>query len=74
MYGYYGVSTADQNPDHQIDALQRVGVAAGNIFGDTASGAKASRPASATAKRPQRRTSPQFSDRFRRPRRCPGAG
>ncbi len=39
-----GVSAADQNPDHQIDALQRAGVAAGNIFGDTASGAKASRP------------------------------
>ncbi|WP_108724608.1 recombinase family protein [Streptosporangium minutum] len=53
MYGYYRVSTADQNPDHRIDVLRRVGVAAGNVFGDTAGGAKASRPSSSTAKRPQ---------------------
>ncbi|MBC9728512.1 recombinase family protein [Streptomyces sp. TRM68367] len=37
-------STADQNPDHQIDALIRAGVDRENIHVDTASGAKASRP------------------------------
>ncbi|MFE0654093.1 recombinase family protein [Streptomyces sp. NPDC059534] len=44
LIGYARVSTADQNPDHQIDALLRVGVDRGNIHIDTASGAKASRP------------------------------
>ena len=44
VYGYARVSTADQNLDHQTDALQRAGVPAGNLFTDTASGAKASRP------------------------------
>jgi hypothetical protein len=39
-----GVSTADQNPDHQIDALQRADVAREDIYVDHASGAKASRP------------------------------
>jgi DNA invertase Pin-like site-specific DNA recombinase len=38
------VSTADQNPDHQIDALLRAGVTRENIHIDKASGAKASRP------------------------------
>jgi hypothetical protein len=38
------VSTADQNPDHQIDALLRAGVDRDNIHVDKASGAKASRP------------------------------
>ncbi len=38
------VSTADQNPDHQIDALLRAGVAQDAIYVDRASGAKASRP------------------------------
>ncbi|MCW2942353.1 MAG: Resolvase protein, partial [Actinomycetia bacterium] len=38
------VSTADQNPDHQIDALLRAGVDRDNIHIDKASGAKASRP------------------------------
>jgi Resolvase, N terminal domain len=42
--GYARVSTADQNPDHQIDALLRHGVGRDNIHVDTASGAKASRP------------------------------
>lgn len=42
--GYARVSTAVQNPDHQIDALLRAGVARENIHVDTASGAKASRP------------------------------
>jgi DNA invertase Pin-like site-specific DNA recombinase len=38
------VSSADQNPDHQIDALLRHGVDRDNIHVDKASGAKASRP------------------------------
>ncbi|WP_425296442.1 MULTISPECIES: recombinase family protein [Nocardia] len=44
MIGYGRVSTAEQNPDHQIDALHRAGVATDDIHIDTASGAKASRP------------------------------
>jgi DNA invertase Pin-like site-specific DNA recombinase len=44
LIGYTRVSTADQNPAHQIDALLRSGVAEGDIHTDTASGAKASRP------------------------------
>jgi len=44
LFGYARISTADQNPDHQIDALLRAGVERGNIHLDTASGAKASRP------------------------------
>jgi DNA invertase Pin-like site-specific DNA recombinase len=43
-FGYARVSTADQNPDHQIDALLRAGVKQENIHIDYASGAKASRP------------------------------
>jgi DNA invertase Pin-like site-specific DNA recombinase len=43
-FGYARVSTADQNPDHQIDALRRAGVDEKNIHTDYASGAKASRP------------------------------
>lgn len=43
-FGYARVSTADQNPDHQIDALLREGVSKENIHTDYASGAKASRP------------------------------
>ncbi|MGH7732261.1 MAG: recombinase family protein, partial [Gemmatimonadales bacterium] len=44
LIGYARVSTADQNPAHQIDALLRADVAEGDIHTDTASGAKASRP------------------------------
>jgi hypothetical protein len=44
LTGYARVSTADQNPDHQIDTLIRAGVDHDNIHIDTASGAKASRP------------------------------
>jgi DNA invertase Pin-like site-specific DNA recombinase len=44
LFGYARVSTADQNPDHQIDAFRRAGVADGDIYVDHASGAKASRP------------------------------
>ena len=44
LIGYARVSTADQNPDHQIDALTRAGVDPDDISLDRASGAKASRP------------------------------
>lgn len=44
LVGYARVSTAEQNPDHQTDALLRAGVAQENIHVDRASGAKASRP------------------------------
>jgi DNA invertase Pin-like site-specific DNA recombinase len=45
LIGYARISTADQNPDHQIDALLRAGVDREHIHLDTASGAKATRPA-----------------------------
>jgi DNA invertase Pin-like site-specific DNA recombinase len=45
LIGYARVSTPEQNPAHQIDALIRAGVARDDIHLDTASGAKASRPA-----------------------------
>jgi DNA invertase Pin-like site-specific DNA recombinase len=44
LIGYARVSTAEQNPAHQVDALARAGVAASDIYVDTASGARASRP------------------------------
>lgn len=44
LLGYARISTSDQNPDHQIDALTRAGVATTDVYLDTASGAKASRP------------------------------
>lgn len=44
LIGYARVSTGDQNPAHQIDALTRSGVANDDIHIDHASGAKASRP------------------------------
>jgi len=44
LVGYARVSTTEQNPDHQTDALARAGVARGDIHVDHASGAKASRP------------------------------
>jgi DNA invertase Pin-like site-specific DNA recombinase len=44
LIGYGRVSTADQNPAHQIDALKRAGVDEDNVHIDTASGAKSSRP------------------------------
>jgi DNA invertase Pin-like site-specific DNA recombinase len=44
LIGYARVSTSDQNPDHQIDALLRAGVDRDHVHVDTASGAKASRP------------------------------
>lgn len=44
LVGYARVSTSDQTPDHQVDALKRAGVAADDIYVDVASGAKASRP------------------------------
>ncbi|MCU1641588.1 MAG: putative resolvase [Nocardia sp.] len=44
MIGYGRVSTPDQNPDHQTDALCAAGVAEPDIHLDIASGAKSSRP------------------------------
>ena len=44
LLGYARVSTADQNSDHQLDALRRAGVSEKDIYVDYASGAKASRP------------------------------
>lgn len=44
LIGYARVSTAEQNPAHQVDALARAGVAAGEIYVDTASGTKLSMP------------------------------
>lgn len=44
FFGYARVSTADQNPDHQIDALARAGVAPENTYLDKISGSKSSRP------------------------------
>src|SRR5690625_4891594 len=43
LIGYARVSTRDQNPDHQTDALERAGVAAENIYLDTVSGTRSSR-------------------------------
>jgi len=43
LVGYARVSTVEQNPDHQTDALLRAGVDRGDIHVDHASGAKASR-------------------------------
>ena len=44
LVGYARVSTADQNPDHQVDALRRAGVDPKDIYVDHAGGAKANRP------------------------------
>lgn len=44
LIGYARISTPEQNPTHQLDALTRAGVAERDIHIDTASGAKSSRP------------------------------
>jgi DNA invertase Pin-like site-specific DNA recombinase len=44
LIGYGRVSTAEQNPAHQVDALRRAGVAPDDVYIDIASGAKSSRP------------------------------
>jgi DNA invertase Pin-like site-specific DNA recombinase len=44
LIGYARVSTPEQNPEHQVDALLRAGVAERDIHIDVAGGAKASRP------------------------------
>ena len=44
LLGYARVSTVGQNPDHQRDALLRVGVDPDRVYLDRVSGAKASRP------------------------------
>lgn len=43
-FGYARVSTRDQNPDHQIDALRAAGVDEANMFIEKVSGKLASRP------------------------------
>lgn len=43
-FGYARVSTRDQNPDHQIDALRAAGVPEPNIFIEKISGKLSSRP------------------------------
>jgi DNA invertase Pin-like site-specific DNA recombinase len=45
LHGYARVSTADQNPDAQRDALLRAGVHPDQLYLDRTSGAKSSRPA-----------------------------
>jgi len=42
--GYARVSTDEQNPEAQLDALRRAGVADKNLYVDRTSGAKSSRP------------------------------
>lgn len=44
LFGYARVSTAEQNPDHQFDALARAGVEPANVYLDKISGSKSSRP------------------------------
>lgn len=44
LIGYARTSTAEQNPDHQVDALLRAGVAERDVYVEVASGAKSSRP------------------------------
>ncbi len=44
LLGYARVSTAEQNPNQQTDALTRADVAAGDVYLDEVSGTKASRP------------------------------
>ncbi|ARK06966.1 DNA invertase [Cellulosimicrobium sp. TH-20] len=44
VFGYARVSTKDQNPDHQVDALLRAGISPDDIHVDHASGSRASRP------------------------------
>ncbi|MCJ0905481.1 recombinase family protein [Rhodococcus sp. ARC_M6] len=44
LFGYARVSSTEQNPAHQIDALVQAGIDAENIHTDHASGAKVSRP------------------------------
>ncbi|WP_456236790.1 recombinase family protein [Brevibacterium rongguiense] len=45
VYGYARVSTADQNPQLQLDALTAAGIDAEHTFTDKASGASPDRPA-----------------------------
>ncbi|MFD8558226.1 recombinase family protein [Streptosporangium canum] len=44
LFGCARVSTADPNPDHQIDALTRAGVAIEDIHLGKISGSRSSRP------------------------------
>jgi DNA invertase Pin-like site-specific DNA recombinase len=45
IYGYARVSSADQNEDRQLLALQEAGIQAGNIYTDKLSGKDFARPA-----------------------------
>ena len=54
-FGYVRVSTIDQNPDHQVDALVAAGVPLSLIFVDKASGARMARPAFTDLRRQLRR-------------------
>jgi DNA invertase Pin-like site-specific DNA recombinase len=46
IFGYARVSTADQNPDHQIDALRRAGVAHEDIYATTRAARRPADPSS----------------------------
>lgn len=51
LVGYVRVSTEEQNPDMQIEALRRHGVPPSNIFVEKVSGISAKRPAREEARR-----------------------
>lgn len=46
LIGYGRVSTAEQNPAHQVDALRRAGVAPEDVYLDIASGGSLPDPSS----------------------------
>ncbi|ABW12214.1 hypothetical protein Franean1_2791 [Parafrankia sp. EAN1pec] len=52
MIGYAQVATTDQNPDHQIDALERASVARRNIHIDLTSGVSGHLDKASVGKRP----------------------
>jgi len=53
LHGYARVSTIEQNPDAQHDALVRAGVHPDQIYVDRTSGAKSSRPCGCRIGHPQ---------------------
>ncbi|ONH54631.1 hypothetical protein CcI49_30185 [Frankia sp. CcI49] len=52
LIGYVQVATADQSPDHQIDALERASEARRNIHIDLASGVSGHLDKASVDKRP----------------------
>lgn len=58
--GYVRVSTTDQNPDMQIEALKRYGVPADLIFTDKASGGSMNRPGFIRAMRTAQHAGSEF--------------